>query len=50
MKRAIKNRNVNLRTISTSGSLDNFTTTYEGQFANEFVAAALRSGVTLDQG
>ena len=50
MKRAIKNRNVNLRTITTSGSLDNFTTTYEGQFANEFVSAALLSGVTLDQG
>tara|TARA_R110000822_G_scaffold130552_1_gene267103 strand:- start:4589 stop:5590 length:1002 start_codon:yes stop_codon:yes gene_type:complete len=50
MKKTIRNRNVALRTITTSGSLDSFTTTYEGQFANQWVSAALLSGVTLDQG
>ncbi len=44
------NRNVNLRTITTSGSLDSFTTTYEGEYKKQIISAALLSGDTLDKG
>lgn len=50
MKKILKNKNVALRDITTSGSLDSFSTTYEGQWANQWVSAALLSGVTLDNG
>lgn len=44
------NKNVNLRTITTSGSLDSFTTTYEGEYKKQIISAALLSGDTLDKG
>ncbi len=50
MNRNLKNRNVALRDITGSGSIGTITTTYEGQFAGQFIAAALLSGTTLDKG
>lgn len=49
----MRNRKTNLsRTINPSpaNSLAGLTTTYAGEFAGEYIAAALLSGVTLDKG
>ena len=46
----MRNRRTNLRVIPGTGSTNQITTTYEGEFAGEYIAAALLSGVTLDKG
>jgi hypothetical protein len=44
-------KNVNLRDVANpSGSLNGLTTTYAGEFAGEYIAAALFSGNTLANG
>ena len=50
MNKNLRNRNVALRDITGSGSIGNISTTYEGVFAGEWIAAALLSGTTLDKG
>lgn len=44
------NKRVNLRDITTSGSLGDFSTTYEGEYKKQIISAALLSGDTLDKG
>ena len=43
-------QNVKLRDITGSGSTDTITTTYAGEFAGDYIAAALLSGNTLANG
>lgn len=43
-------RNVKLRDITTSGSLGDFSTTYEGEYKKQIISAALLSGDTIDKG
>ena len=40
----------NFRDITGSGSVETITTTYAGEFAGEYIAAALLSGKTLNDG
>jgi len=44
------NRQVNLRDITGNASVNTISTTYEGEFAGEYISASLLSGVTLDKG
>lgn len=41
---------LNLRDITGSGSVNTITTTYEGEFAGDYISAALLSGKTLSEG
>lgn len=43
-------KNVQLRDITGSGSVDTITTSYEGQFLNQIISASLLSGDTIDKG